>query len=343
MRLVSIIFALFASAAFVYCDDEFEEYEEFDDNSGFIAGYSGYNCSIVSKDITFFCPNGGFAFFRGSEQFICSDDIWRIVQLDLFEAMHFSNCQLSEIPFDSFPSLENLNTLDISSMELEQMPKELFRGAKRLAHLNVSHNRLDVVRANQFEMAAMLTTVDLSFNNITIIKRNVFGRDLEHLTSLDLSYNQINRIESGTFDFVPHLEYLDLSNNQLETIEIDTFTNTSLNTLDLSFNLFKEIELTAVLPRSISRSIERFLVEGNPLNKICGYTHERFPRLILFGRKYLAGNCSLSLSLPSNVDADETSSIPMHAIAKANTINSWNIVFVIFPVVLALVFGIDQL
>lgn len=149
----------------------------------------------------------------------------------------FSDINYTELPFDLFYGMMNINTLRIVYNQLENIPPNFFSDwAKNVRELNMKNNKLQK------------------------IERNDFSRLIEVVT-LDLSYNQINKIDSGAFDSLVRLETLKLDNNRLYTLPIGIFHQlTRLTIIQLSENSFD------VLPEDLlvnTKHLEHFTMDKN--------------------------------------------------------------------------------
>lgn len=82
--------------------------------------------------------------------------------------------------------------------------------------------------------------------------------NLGKLLYLNVSSNNLTEIETGTFSSLTKLQTLDLSNNQLKTLNAN------------------------ILPAQSMR-LKWFLIQGNQLRDLNGFTNAQYPNMKIFG------------------------------------------------------------
>ena len=204
-------------------------------------------------------------------------------------------------------NLEVLNMSETIKININKLPPTLILGTTKLRHLEYKANGLKMVTGpvmvNRPRFSEPLT-FDLRENGITCLAKNVLSYsvskglnvggmnlagnnlgeqlalDIEggtfseyrNLSELNLANNKIKTLPANIFRKTSHLKILNLSDNSLQLIEFDYSHFDRLETLDLSHNLFiqledsQQIRLTNIISQYGNFSLA---IHGNPLQCSC--------------------------------------------------------------------------
>ncbi|RMZ96864.1 peroxidasin -like protein [Brachionus plicatilis] len=174
--------------------------------------------------------------------------------------------------FDTLPSLESLENLEISNSKFHQNPDFDVQSSKvypnlkqfifknnnlqgldqlnylknfpKLRVLNLNSNEIEILDSNSFNNLKFLLEINMENNNLENINSDIFGTNLTSLNTLKLGQNRINRMQNGAFRNLENLQILDLSYNKITSLEKDTlFGLKNLKELYASYNPFKSFDL----------------------------------------------------------------------------------------------------
>ncbi|VEN50914.1 unnamed protein product, partial [Callosobruchus maculatus] len=148
---------------------------------------------------------------------------------------------LRQIEADTFLGLDSLESLELSFgyNNFPQVPKCLEYTAS-LKKLYLDFNIINSLEHNGFMHLTSLEHLSLQQNNIMVVSRKAFF-GLQNLQVLDLSKNLISQLHISQFANMPKLRILNLSENKLNHLPKDIFSDTLLEMLDLSYNLFSVV------------------------------------------------------------------------------------------------------
>ncbi|KAJ8915740.1 hypothetical protein NQ315_004552 [Exocentrus adspersus] len=156
------------------------------------------------------------------------------LQNNLISEISFGRNQISSCSSDS--KVLTVEILDLRYNNLVRVPRCLEQTAL-LRKLYLDFNIINSLEHNNFMHLTSLEHLSLKQNNIMAISRKAFF-GLQNLQVLDLSSNLIGQLHTSQFANMPKLRILDLSGNSLNYLPKDIFSNTLLEMLDLSYNLF---------------------------------------------------------------------------------------------------------
>ncbi|XP_023236513.1 toll-like receptor 13 [Centruroides sculpturatus] len=185
--------------------------------------------------------------------------------------LELTNNSIQYVTSKFFQGLEQLLFLNFSTNNIRSLTKKAFSACPNLRTIDLSENRiisLNLIPA-AFSILENLTTLILSNNNIRrITKTNLIILKNSPVKHLDLSYCDLLFIERGSFGFLQNLETLNLTGNKLDEeslfnatsnltsirildlrsllglkgfpkLAISALRNTSIQSLDLSYNLLQ--------------------------------------------------------------------------------------------------------
>nr|CAH7754517.1 unnamed protein product [Callosobruchus chinensis] len=183
------------------------------------------------------------------------------VNLPNIEKLDLQNNQLSSISFGFFVNVSgplhlnlsrnqinscnadskvvHMRVLDLRYNNFAQVPKCLEYTAS-LKKLYLDFNIINSLEHNGFMHLTSLEHLSLQQNNIMVVSRKAFF-GLQNLQVLDLSKNLISQLHISQFANMPKLRILNLSENKLNHLPKDIFSDTLLEMLDLSYNLFSVV------------------------------------------------------------------------------------------------------
>lgn len=181
--------------------------------------------------------------------------------------------QLNQSTLGHLASLETINLANTNlSIASDINP---FRELRSLSILDISNN--DLKMSNVTLMASTLRglkelhAANCRFENATTVILNL---DLV-MKSLDLSGNSIGALHENIFENYIYLKHLNLSNANLTTLSNKTLQNQDkLQTLDLSWNCLRAIDLSIISPK-----LRALNLQGNNLTRIENLRRAHFPRL----------------------------------------------------------------
>ncbi|XP_050734015.1 protein toll-like [Eriocheir sinensis] len=198
-------------------------------------------------------------------------------------AIHLQENNISSLQEGLFKGLTFLKTLNISKNKIEKLSSGIFSDTSAMETLDLSRNLISEIETNTFVNTMVLKRLNLGYNQLRALPPGT----LEACHSLEwLKLNNNNLTHAGLFNAfpeVPSLIYLDLGHNDItiEDMYIFALNNQNkvkhlllnnnnisvmpdalnfafinLETLDLSWNVFKYLEFSALI----------FLTESIKLN-----------------------------------------------------------------------------
>ncbi|XP_041453469.1 protein artichoke-like [Lytechinus variegatus] len=158
--------------------------------------------------------------------------------IDSHHQLQYINLNSNQIKnMNKFGNLPNLKWLQLSSNSITSLDDKTLICLPQLRELRLDNNRISIL--SNLLTCPELTNLQLSENIIHTIENSTFDSS-PRLAILNLAKNEISDLRF--LHSIYSLEELNLSHNRLRTINpLDFLTLTHLRTLDLSFNLFMEI------------------------------------------------------------------------------------------------------
>ncbi|XP_050359015.1 chaoptin-like [Nymphalis io] len=157
--------------------------------------------------------------------------------------LNFAHNNLSEIVYNTWPTMNALLRLNLSSNALgDRLASDAFSGLLTLQSLDLAGNGLTRPPWEALNTLTSLQYLYLQYNNLTSLSKSAFG-NLPTTFKLDLSYNQLTDLGPRTFNGMQQLLDLSLRGNQLEKIPNEVFKGlVALRKLDLSYNKLNKID-----------------------------------------------------------------------------------------------------
>lgn len=190
------------------------------------------------------------------------------------EKLNLAGNYLGRLNVTTFDRFAELKILNISNTNLSISSTNLFKPLN-LTSLDISRN--DLKNVNFAILATTLTKLDEFFAAHCQIKNasNVIRYLGSSIKKLDLSGNFVGILNGQTFEKLVNLEYLKLSKAKILSFGANIFQQqTKLQTLDLSYNKLKRIEIGP-----LAKSLQHLNVDGNDLTKIANLTQSKFTAL----------------------------------------------------------------
>lgn len=160
-----------------------------------------------------------------------------------FTSMVFQNSYMPIFPKEIFSQFSGLESLDMSNIGMTIIWGRSFVNASELMELNLSGNDLTEITAQTLTGAKKLKSLRMANNKIATLWTNAF-RDTVNLEYVDLSHNLIQIIHKDTFGMLNSLRNVYLYRNSIIDVNPLSFVkNKQLNTLDLTGNVLREVEL----------------------------------------------------------------------------------------------------
>ncbi|CAF0852910.1 unnamed protein product [Brachionus calyciflorus] len=165
------------------------------------------------------------------------DFLPKFINLDLVEALLFSNNQkkyLSSRPFSYFKNITNL-TIEMCDC-LQEISPYNFQSLDNLIQLIILNTGTKRINANAFNGLKNLQVLHLSENKIENIDVCAFN-GLENLECLYLDQNRITKIQANNFASLIKLEHLFLDSNEIEELKSGCLNGlVDLKVLKISMN-----------------------------------------------------------------------------------------------------------
>jgi len=160
----------------------------------------------------------------------------------------------------------NIKVLDLSHNNISDIARYYFRPIEySITHLYMSNNRLRNVSKDIFGNMPHLQWLDLRHNRLIEMGHDCF-KDTRNLQVLFLSWNEITNIPAEALSSLKKLRIVDLSRNKLRTLPDNAFTDSNLETLDLSRNRFTGLPMKSMSASSATNlanlDMSRNLVSG---------------------------------------------------------------------------------
>lgn len=215
------------------------------------------------------------------------------------------DCKILQ-PIDNYELTLNLSgnhylVFDENCFDFENFSKRKYEGVlfpyQRLHAITVllDFQRLDLSNTPVLEASiaddVKFWTTELWIRSIETNQLTPFLSHFRNLFLLDLSNSRFGQLNISTLATQRELSTLILRNCSLETITYGTFANqNSLDSLDLSYNNFREIDFKVFYP-SLS-SISKINLNSNNLWNVVGVSGEMFPHLRKLGLSENHFKCS---------------------------------------------------
>lgn len=167
----------------------------------------------------------------------------------------------------------NIEVLDFTQNNLGNIPS-CVESIALLKRLFFDYNSISSLEHNSLMHLTSLEILSLKSNNIINIHRRAFF-GLQNLQVLDLSYNQISQLHINQFSSMPKLRILNLCHNNINYLPKDIFSNTILERLDLSYNIFSVIPTSSLT--DIGLTLRHFSINSNNVEHIDSTTFPDIP------------------------------------------------------------------
>ncbi|KAI4469668.1 hypothetical protein MML48_1g15684 [Holotrichia oblita] len=167
----------------------------------------------------------------------------------------------------------NIEVLDFTQNNLGSIPS-CIESIALLKRLFFDYNSISSLEHNSLMHLTSLEILSLKSNNIININRRAFF-GLQNLQVLDLSHNQISQLHINQFSSMPKLRILNLCHNNINYLPKDIFSNTILERLDLSYNIFSVIPTSSLT--DIGLTLRHFSINSNNVEHIDSTTFPDIP------------------------------------------------------------------
>lgn len=231
--------------------------------------------------------------------------------------LNISGNKFVEVP-TALKEMPLLKTLDLGENLITNLEKPGFKGMTNLYGLRLIANQITVVGKKSFVELPSLQILNLSQNQIRKIENGTFSSnkkleairiDSNLLTTIGEVFKEVpslvwmnisdNKLRDFDYDFFPpNLLWLDVHGNMIESLSNEHAVNSTIQTLDVSFN-----KLTRITKASIPDSIEILFLNDNRITYVEPHT---FFNKVNLTRVDLYANNIVSLDLT----ALQLSSIP---------------------------------
>lgn len=140
----------------------------------------------------------------------------------------------------------NIKVLDLSYNNISDIAKYYFKPVEySLTHLYLSNNQLKNITQDVFGNMPHLQWLDLRHNELIEIYFDCL-KNTNNLQVLLFSWNEITDIPAETLRSLKKLRIVDLSYNKLRTLPDNMFTDSDIESLDLSHNQFTRLPVKSM-------------------------------------------------------------------------------------------------
>ncbi|XP_011151709.1 chaoptin isoform X2 [Harpegnathos saltator] len=140
----------------------------------------------------------------------------------------------------------NIKVLDLSYNNISDIMKYYFKPVEySLTHLYLSNNQLRNITQGIFGNMPHLQWLDLRHNDLFEVDFDCF-KNTKNLQVLRLSWNEITDIPAEALKPLKKLRIVDLSHNKLRSLPDNMFTDSNIESLDLSHNQFTRIPIKSM-------------------------------------------------------------------------------------------------
>lgn len=147
----------------------------------------------------------------------------------------------------------NVKVLDLSYNNISNIAKYYFKPVEHsLTHLYLSNNQLRNITQDVFGNMPYLQWLDLRHNKLMELDFDSF-KNTKELQVLLLSCNEIMDIPVEVLRPLKKLRIVDFSHNKLRTLPDNMFTDSNIESLDLSHNQFTRLPVKSMSVTSTAR------------------------------------------------------------------------------------------
>ena len=157
----------------------------------------------------------------------------------------------------AYSSLVSLRRLNAAGSEITSIPQDYFSKLVELTSLDLSGNELADFPISTRGLAK-LRLLDISSNQLSVLPNNIFDGAFPLLEHLDVSKNQLQHFPSTSS--LTSMTFFNASSNSISTLPQSLLQLSSLNEIDMSFNLIEQFPSINLLEQN---SLTRLHLEGN--------------------------------------------------------------------------------
>lgn len=225
------------------------------------------NVNVSNKDVTINFSTNSESFRDSIKQINITESFFVKFPSQIFLAyknlnkLFFLRGHITKFEENSFTNAKNLKQLDIH--EFDQtivLTNSVFNGADNLEELDICSNTIENLPSALLEKVIKLKTVEFTNLKIKNVDKAAFTT-LKELETVRLSGNELKTIDSTIFLNNKKIKNLILEKNQLSEIYETIKELKELRELDISRNLFKNLE-------KYPESIEKLQINENQLTKL---------------------------------------------------------------------------
>ncbi|KAL7013231.1 hypothetical protein ACKWTF_015279 [Chironomus riparius] len=215
---------------------------------------SGYTCSLITRELSFFQKLSRFRNHKAGHN---DADVKWIINYKESKMKTFSSSICHKFP--------NLEIIDIGGAEMESIDDDALSNCKNLNFLMLNGNEIREVPEYLLTRNSKLIYFWINNNQLTTLPENVFINKKE-LVELLLNNNQINFIPSSIFRQLVKLVMLNLDNNELQSINPEWFVGLqNLKLLSLNRNQIVEIPSKCF---AALKNLEKLFIYGNRIKTL---------------------------------------------------------------------------
>ena len=233
---------------------------------------------------------------------------------------HISNNHIKHFPWADLSKLESLTHIDVSNNELTALTNYDTGGFRNLSFLNVGSNHITAITDGFFSMPS-LTILDIGKNRLKTLPWNALS-ELDYLESMRASRNELTSLRNKTIGGFKSLKMLEIKNNHIVDIEEGFLDIPSLNTVDVSGNMLKQ------LPWADLSKLQFIYASGNRITELGNKDTKGFKYLVHLnvGSNHIAAIAGGFFSMPSltilHIDQNRLRTLPWRALSKLDHLES---------------------